>query len=121
MPFGSWIVLSPRLAEDLSAGLGELSAEEKAKLLAALQGGSGGGARKPVVGGNWKCNPASMKDLDGLIANINACDTAACDVYVCPSLLHTPYCSDKFTNGAMVTPQNCNFKGCGAYTGEMAV
>jgi len=30
--------------EDLSAGLGELSAEEKAKLLAALQGGSGGGA-----------------------------------------------------------------------------
>jgi triosephosphate isomerase len=27
----------------------------------------------------------------------------------------------KFTNGAMVTPQNCNFKGCGAYTGEMSV
>merc|ERR1712050_247002 len=24
-------------------------------------------------------------------------------------------------NGAMVTPQNCNFKGCGAFTGEMAV
>merc|ERR1712130_859035 len=24
-------------------------------------------------------------------------------------------------NGAMVTPQNCNPKGCGAYTGEMAV
>jgi len=76
--------------------------------------------RKPVVGGNWKCNPASMKDLDGLIANINACDTSACDVYVCPSVLHVPYCSDKFTNGAKVTPQNCNFKGCGAFTGEMA-
>jgi hypothetical protein len=30
-------------------------------------------------------------------------------------------CADKFTNGALVTPQNCNFKGCGAYTGEMAV
>merc|ERR1712025_629133 len=26
-----------------------------------------------------------------------------------------------FTNAAMVTPQNCNFKGCGAFTGEMAV
>jgi len=77
--------------------------------------------RKPVVGGNWKCNPASTKDLDGLIANINACDTSACDVYVCPSVLHVPYCADKFTNGAQVTPQNCNFKGCGAYTGEMAV
>merc|ERR1712066_768583 len=23
--------------------------------------------------------------------------------------------------GALVTPQNCNFKGCGAFTGEMAV
>lgn len=30
-------------------------------------------------------------------------------------------CSDKFTNGALVTPQNCNFTGCGAYTGEMSV
>merc|ERR1712146_159271 len=29
--------------------------------------------------------------------------------------------SNKMTNGAMVTPQNCNFKGCGAFTGEMAV
>merc|ERR1712151_213719 len=31
------------------------------------------------------------------------------------------YCTGKFTNGALVTPQNCNFKGCGAFTGEMAV
>merc|ERR1719217_1892203 len=28
---------------------------------------------------------------------------------------------DKFNAGVMVSPQNCNFKGCGAYTGEMAV
>jgi triosephosphate isomerase len=62
-----------------------------------------------------------MEALDGLIANINACDTKGCDVYVCPSPLHTLYCSDKMKNGAMVTPQNCNFKGCGAFTGEMAV
>merc|ERR1712129_323698 len=58
---------------------------------------------------------------DELIANINACDTAKCEVYVCPSLLHTAYCCGKFTNGALVTPQNMNFKGCGAFTGEMAV
>merc|ERR1712232_840106 len=31
------------------------------------------------------------------------------------------YCMGKFSNGARVTPQNCNFKGCGAFTGEMAV
>jgi len=77
--------------------------------------------RRPIVGGNWKCNPDSVSKLDELIKNINDCDTSGCDVYVCPSPLHVLYCSDKFTNGAMVTPQNCNFKGCGAFTGEMAV
>jgi triosephosphate isomerase len=78
-------------------------------------------ARKPVVGGNWKCNPAAKADLDDLIKNINDCDTSDCDLYVSPSPLHVDYVSGKITNGAMVTPQNCNFKGCGAFTGEMAV
>jgi len=76
--------------------------------------------RRPIVGGNWKCNPAKADDLDGLVANINACDTSACDVYVCPSNLHVGIVYKKFTNGAHVTPQNCNYKGCGAYTGEMS-
>jgi len=78
--------------------------------------------RRPVLGANWKCNPAKKADLDALIANIEACDTTDCDVYVCPSPLHVDYCSDKFTKSkAQVTPQNCNFKGLGAFTGEMAV
>jgi len=77
--------------------------------------------RRPVLGGNWKCNPAKKADLDALVANINAADTSGCDIYVCPSPLHVDYCSTKFTNGAQVTPQNCNFKGLGAFTGEMAV
>jgi len=76
--------------------------------------------RRPIVGGNWKCNPAEVAKLPELIANINACDTSKCDVYVCPSPLHVGLCYDKFTNGACCAPQNCNFKGCGAYTGEMA-
>jgi len=88
---------------------------------AAVVGATARRARKPVVGGNWKCNPESMSKLDGLIANINACDTSKCDVYVCPSPLHVAYCADKFSNGADLTPQNCNFKGCGAFTGEMSV
>jgi hypothetical protein len=78
-------------------------------------------SRRPIVGGNWKCNPASASKLPELIANINACDTAKCDVYVCPSPLHVALCTGKFTNGAEVAPQNCNFTGTGAYTGEMAV
>jgi len=76
--------------------------------------------RRPIVGGNWKCNPEKIEKLPELIQNINDCDTTLCDVYVCPSPLHVGLCYDKFTNGAKCTPQNCNFKGCGAYTGEMA-
>jgi len=77
--------------------------------------------RFPIVGGNWKCNPASVQALDKLVANINACDTTACDVYFCPSPVHLALVSGKVTNGAMVCPQNCNFTGTGAYTGESAV
>jgi len=40
---------------------------------------------------------------------------------VCPSPLHVGMIYKDFTNGAFVAPQNSNFKGCGAFTGEMAV
>lgn len=79
--------------------------------------------RKPIVGGNWKCNPAEKAKLPELIANFEPCAETLdkCDVYVCPSPLHMGMVYDKFKSGIMVAPQNCNFKGCGAYTGEMAV
>jgi len=77
--------------------------------------------RKPIVGGNWKCNPAKHTDLPALVANINACDTSKCEVYVCPSNLYVGMTSKSFAPGVIVAPQNCNFKGCGAFTGEMAV
>jgi phosphoglycerate kinase len=79
--------------------------------------------RRPIVGGNWKLNPDSMAKLDGLIANFAGIDTSHCDVYVCPSTLHLPYVLGKLKDRGspvQVTPQNCNFSGCGAYTGEMA-
>jgi len=77
--------------------------------------------RRPIVGANWKCNPEDPKKLEELVKNINDCDCSNCDVYVCPSPLHTGMVYDKFTNGAKCAPQNCGYKGCGAYTGEMAV
>merc|ERR1711953_1276543 len=39
----------------------------------------------------------------------------------CPSSLHVGIVYEKFNAGILVAPQNCNFKGCGAFTGEMAV
>ena len=41
-------------------------------------------------------------------------------VYVCPSNLRVALVKDNFTPGIHVAPQNCNFKGCGAYTGDMS-
>jgi triosephosphate isomerase len=80
-------------------------------------------ARKPIVGGNWKCNPVSASKLPELVANFDGCAEYLdkCDVYVCPSNLHVALVVDKFKPGIQVAPQNCNFKGCGAFTGEMAV
>ena len=79
--------------------------------------------RKPIVGGNWKCNPAETAKLPELVANFKPCAEFLdkCDVYVCPSNLHVGMIYQNFAPGIMVAPQNCNFKGCGAYTGEMAV
>jgi triosephosphate isomerase len=62
-----------------------------------------------------------MSKLDELVQNINACDTRLCDVYVCPSTLHVSTVVPKITSGALVTPQDCNSTGCGAFTGSMSV
>jgi len=78
-------------------------------------------SRRPIVGGNWKCNPATAGELGSLIEIVNKCDTTACDVFVCPSPMHVALVADKLTSGAIVCPQNCNFKGCGAFTGESSV
>ena len=32
-----------------------------------------GMARKPIVGGNWKCNPATASSLDELVSNFDGC------------------------------------------------
>lgn len=76
--------------------------------------------RKPVVGGNWKCNPTNPSDLPALVEQMNQCDTLNCDVYACPSPLHVGLVYDKF-KGPVCCPQNCGYMGTGAYTGEMAV
>mmetsp|Transcript_25623 Transcript_25623/g.28641 ORF Transcript_25623/g.28641 Transcript_25623/m.28641 type:complete len:312 (-) Transcript_25623:40-975(-) len=80
-------------------------------------------SRKPIVGGNWKCNPTSASDLSTLVQNFAGCAPYLdkCEVYVCPSNLHVALVQDAFIPGIAVAPQNCNFGGCGAYTGEMAV
>ena len=67
----------------------------------AIRAFSSAAKRRPIVGGNWKCNPEDPAKLEELVANINACDTSKCDVYVCPSNLHVGIVYKSFTNGAI--------------------
>jgi triosephosphate isomerase len=89
-----------------------MTAKAFSRIAASRVGSVRGMARKPIVGGNWKCNPASASALKDLVANFDACAPylEKCDVYVCPSNLHVTLVMDKFKPGIMVAPQNCNFK-----------
>merc|ERR1712113_613571 len=76
--------------------------------------------RRPIVGGNWKCN-LTMAGVDALLdKTLAACDTSGCDVVVAPISLHLSKVVSKIGGGVQVAAQNCNFKGCGAFTGEMS-
>ena len=77
--------------------------------------------RRPIVGGNWKCNPDSPAKISDLVKSLNDCSTSKCDVFVCPSPLHVSLVQSKLDKNIKIACQNCNFSGsCGAYTGEIA-
>ena len=107
----------------IRAGIVVVGKETTSAAAPAPSASHAGGKRRPIVGGNWKCNPATASSLDELCRNFDgvAPYLDKCDVYVCPSNLHVALVKDNFTPGVHVAPQNCNFKGCGAYTGEMSV
>jgi len=77
-------------------------------------------ARKPIVGGNWKCNPNSVAAAEALIDQLEATniDTSKVDVVVFPVGLHIPAVSAK-AKSVKVGCQN-PYKA-GAFTGELNV
>jgi len=77
--------------------------------------------RKPIVGGNWKCNPAKLADAEKLAEAWKAVsfDKEAVDVAICPTALHVGFLKDSLeAMGMMVCAQNVSKFGMGAYTGE---
>mmetsp|Transcript_43178 Transcript_43178/g.108070 ORF Transcript_43178/g.108070 Transcript_43178/m.108070 type:complete len:249 (+) Transcript_43178:72-818(+) len=73
--------------------------------------------RKPVVGGNWKCN-LDAAGAKALVESLNKMDCTDCDVIVAPISLHIPSVVAGIKADIAVSAQNCNFKGNGAFTGE---
>ena len=78
------------------------------RVASARLGAVRGMARKPIVGGNWKCNPATASSLPELVSNFDGCAAYLdkCDVYVCPSNLHVALVKDSFKPGAAAASKN---------------
>jgi len=77
--------------------------------------------RKPIVGGNWKCNPATTKDADALLEawKGKGFDASKVDVVICPTALHLGYAKPALeAMGMQACAQNVSATGMGAFTGE---
>lgn len=80
-------------------------------------------ARKPFVGGNWKCNGTvkSMTELSQVLAVSLAAHTSAVDVIVAPPALHVSKAVEFFNgSGVHVATQNVSKTKNGAFTGELS-
>eukprot|EP00960_Hanusia_phi_P078259 768799-Hanusia_phi.AAC.5 len=76
-------------------------------------------ARKPIVGGNWKCN-LDKAGVTALVTSLNGMDCTDCEVVVAPVAVHLGSVVDSIKAPIEVSGQNCNFKGNGAFTGEVS-
>jgi len=81
-------------------------------------------ARKPIVGGNWKCNPKTLEEATKLVAdwkNYPSFDRRKIDVYACPMLPHLMKVKVPMERlGISACAQNCSKTGEGAFTGEVS-
>lgn len=79
-------------------------------------------ARKPWVGGNWKCN-GSVASTKALCEALNKAqfDKNEIDVIICPPALHMSSARTLLDERFNVCAQNVSKTGNGAYTGEVSV
>eukprot|EP00439_Symbiodinium_sp_Y106_P081526 s1845_g20.t1 len=80
--------------------------------------------RKPIVGGNWKCNPKTIKEALQLIQdwkNQVPVDKRKIEVFACPMLPHLLKVKQPLEKmGISACAQNCSKTGEGAFTGEVS-
>jgi triosephosphate isomerase len=77
--------------------------------------------RTPILGGNWKCNPAKLGDATKLVEawKEKAFDKEKCEVVICPTALHCMSLKDSLeAMGMQVSAQNVSKTDTGAFTGE---
>jgi len=74
---------------------------------------------KPLIIGNWKCNPSTLKEAKALAAAVTegSKDLKDVDVVICPPSI---FISSLVNSNIILGAQNCFFKE-GAFTGEISV
>lgn len=78
-------------------------------------------SRRPIIGGNWKCNPEKLEVVHSLVSAFNEIDAenlGKLDLVIFPSALHASTLKSSLKDGIAVGAQNAGTKGCGAFTGE---
>ncbi|CAJ1400147.1 unnamed protein product [Effrenium voratum] len=80
-------------------------------------------SRKYIVGGNWKCNPATMKEANSLLKEWKKSpplvDPSKVDVVICPPALWMSSLGESIEGLGMKTcAQNVGKNDAGAFTGE---
>eukprot|EP00742_Colponemidia_sp_Colp-10_P001340 GILJ01001442.1.p1 GENE.GILJ01001442.1~~GILJ01001442.1.p1 ORF type:complete len:256 (-),score=40.72 GILJ01001442.1:139-906(-) len=77
--------------------------------------------RKPLVGGNWKCN-GTVSTVSNLVELLNnaAVNFSKVDVVVAPTALHVPLVKASLKPDIQVSVQNMSKTNNGAFTGEIS-
>ena len=72
---------------------------------------------KPLIIANWKCNPITAKEAEGLFSSIKkgVKDIKGAEVVICP-----PFVYLSILEGLVFGAQNCFWQDKGAYTGEVS-
>jgi len=79
--------------------------------------------RKPIIGGNWKCNIPTLKTATDLLDawKGSPIDASKVDVVICPSACHLMPVKEQLESmNFAVSTQNVSATGFGAFTGELS-
>ncbi|CAE8607475.1 unnamed protein product, partial [Polarella glacialis] len=77
--------------------------------------------RRPIIGGNWKCNPEKLETVQSLVGAFNEIESACLgklDLVIFPCALHITTLKSSLQDGIAVGAQNASKTQCGAFTGE---
>jgi len=87
----------------------------------ALDAAETTGARRKIVGGNWKSNPATLKAVKDLCKEFGGgkWDGSKCEAVIFPTALHGAAAMEELEKSPIeVGVQNISKTGSGAFTGE---